>query len=73
MSRAAPARAAGVYAVLTGDLVSSRQLPAERLERTRRLIAEGAARFRRRRPRALSGAPEVFRGDAWQLLLREPR
>jgi hypothetical protein len=62
-----------VFAVLTGDIVSSRQLPPERLERTRRLIAEGAARFRRRQPRALSGVPEVFRGDAWQLLLREPR
>lgn len=62
-----------MFAVLTGDIVSSRQLSAERLERTRRLIAAGAAQFRRRQPRALYGAPEVFRGDAWQLLLREPR
>jgi hypothetical protein len=62
-----------VFAVLTGDIVSSRALSAERLERTRRLIAEGASRFRRREPRALCGVPEVFRGDAWQLLLREPR
>ncbi len=73
MSGAAARGAGGVFAVLTGDLVSSRRLSAERLEHTRRLIAEGAARFRRRQPRALCGVPEVFRGDAWQLLLREPR
>jgi len=73
VSRAAPRSTAGVFAVLTGDLVASRQLSAERLERTRRLIAEGARAFRRRQPRALCGVPEVFRGDAWQLLLREPR
>ncbi len=62
-----------MFAVLTGDIVASRQLSAERLERARRLIAGGAAQFRRRQPRALCGVPEVFRGDAWQLLLREPR
>jgi len=73
MSGAASRSAGRVFAVLTGDIVSSRRLSAERLEGTRRLIAEGAARFRRWRPHAVSGAPEVFRGDAWQLLLREPR
>ena len=73
MSRSAPRSPAGLFAVLTGDLVSSRKLSPERLERTRRLIAEGARRFRRREPHALCGVPEVFRGDAWQLLLREPR
>ena len=70
---AAPRGAGRVFAVLTGDIVSSRRLSVERLERTRRLIASGAAEFRRRQPRAFSGVPEVFRGDAWQLLLREPR
>ena len=73
MSRAAAARAGGIYAALTGDIVGSRQLSAERLERMRRLVMRGAAQFRKRQPRALCGAPEVFRGDAWQLLLREPR
>jgi hypothetical protein len=70
---AAPRSAGRVFAVLTGDIVASRQLSAERLERARRVIAAAAAQFRRRQPRALSGVPEVFRGDAWQLLLREPR
>jgi len=73
MSGAASRSAGRIFAVLTGDIVSSRRLSAERLERTRRLIAEGAARFRSWQPHAVSGAPEVFRGDAWQLLLREPR
>ena len=62
-----------MFAVLTGDIVGSRQVPARQLERTRRLVAAGAALFRRRQPRALCGVPEAFRGDAWQLLLREPR
>lgn len=73
MSGAASRGAGRVFAALTGDIVSSRQLSAERLERTRRLIAAGAALFRRRQRRALCGPPQVFRGDAWQLLLREPR
>lgn len=73
MSGAASRGAGRVFAVLTGDIVSSRRLSAGRLERTRRLIAASAAHFRRRQPQALCGAPEVFRGDAWQLLLREPR
>lgn len=73
VTRPAPRGTDRVFAVLTGDLVGSRQLSAERLERARRLVAAGAAQFRRRQPRALSGVPEVFRGDAWQLLLREPR
>lgn len=65
-------RSGMVYAALTGDIVQSHQLSAERLERTRRLVMRGAAQFSRRQPQALCGAPEVFRGDAWQLLLREP-
>ena len=73
MSGAASSDAGRAFAVLTGDIVGSRQLSPERLDRTRRLVAEAAAQFRRRRPRALCGTPEVFRGDAWQLLLREPR
>jgi len=70
---AAPRAAGRVFAVLTGDLVASRRLSAGRLERTRACLAAGAAQFRRRQPRALCGMPEVFRGDAWQLLLNEPR
>lgn len=73
MKHTVPARSGRVFAVLTGDIVGSRQLSAERLERTRGVIAAGAAQFRRRERRALCGVPEVFRGDAWQLLLREPR
>ena len=70
---AAPRGGGRVFAVLTGDLIASRQLSTERLAGTRACLAAGAAQFRRWQPRALSGAPEVFRGDAWQLALREPR
>lgn len=73
MSGAVTPGARRVFAVLTGDLVGSRRLSAERLERTRSIIATAAAQFRRRERRALCGVPEVFRGDAWQVLLREPR
>jgi hypothetical protein len=71
--RSAAPRPGAVFAALTGDLVASRHLSAERLERARRLVARGAAEFRRRHPHAVCGVPQMFRGDAWQLLLREPR
>lgn len=73
MSGAAARGAGGSYAALTGDIVGSRKLSPARLQRVRALIGAVAADFGRRQPRALCGAPQVFRGDAWQLLLREPR
>jgi hypothetical protein len=64
---------AGVVAVLTGDIIGSSQLSAERLNRARAIVLEGARQFNSRSRRSIVGKPEFFRGDAWQLLLKEPR
>jgi hypothetical protein len=64
--------AAGVLAVLTGDIIKSTQLSAEQLDQTRAVILKGVLQLREKSRRTVSGAPEFFRGDAWQLLLKEP-
>jgi hypothetical protein len=69
---AAPSSAAGVFAVLTGDIIKSANLSAEQLDQTRAVILKGARQFREKSRRTVSGTPEFFRGDAWQLLLKEP-
>lgn len=58
----------GVFAVLTGDLIGSSRLSAERLGRARAVVRKGGQRFHPKSRRAIYGAPEFFRGDAWQLL-----
>lgn len=72
MSRAPASPPRGVFAVLTGDIIGSARLPAGRLGDTRRLLLEAARRFRAAWPQALVGAPEFFRGDAWQLVMKQP-
>lgn len=68
----ASSSAAGVFAVLTGDIIKSTNLSAEQLDQTRAVIRKGVRQFREKSRRAVSGLPEFFRGDAWQLLLKEP-
>jgi hypothetical protein len=62
----------GAFAVLTGDIIGSSRLSAAELDRTRSLVLKGAQQFHSKSRRMVLGAPEFFRGDAWQLLLREP-
>lgn len=64
---------AGVFAVLTGDLIGSSRLSPERLGRARAVVRKGGQRFHSRSRRAIYGAPEFFRGDAWQLLMEPDR
>jgi len=66
-------RRAEVHAVLTGDVVKSRRLTVGRLGEARKTIAEAVHGFRAGRSEAFRGEPEFFRGDAWQLVLIEPR
>lgn len=61
-----------VYAVLTGDIIASTGLAAEDLGHALELLNNAAGRLTALRPGAVYGAPEVFRGDAWQILLAEP-
>lgn len=64
---------AAIRAVLTGDLIKSRQLSAARFEQARDLLLESAADLNQWSRGLLQGRPEFFRGDAWQLLLADPR
>lgn len=73
MIRAVAQSSAGVVAVLTGDIIGSSQLSAARLSRARGIVLKGARQFNSRSRRSVVGKPEFFRGDAWQLLLQEPR
>jgi hypothetical protein len=64
---------AGVFAVLTGDIIASSRLSPERLARARAVILKGGQRFHPRLRPAIYGLPEFFRGDAWQLLMEPNR
>jgi hypothetical protein len=71
-SSAAPA--GGVIAVLTGDIIASTQLSPQELSRTRSVVERGALALRPRPgARAVCGTPQFFRGDSWQLVVKEPR
>ena len=72
MTRTAPRKSISAFAVLTGDIVGSSRLSAGQLERARALVLKGARQFHSKSRPMVSGVPEFFRGDAWQLLLREP-
>lgn len=65
-------RHAGIYAVITGDIVNSTRMTVVDLARLSSVLEELAADFARRHPQAMVGRPAVFRGDAWQILLAEP-
>ncbi len=60
------------YAVLTGDLIGSRELSASRLEEAMALIRQLADEFEATEAGALVGRPDVFRGDSWQVCLQAP-
>jgi hypothetical protein len=72
MTRAVARTAVGAFAVLTGDIIESSRLSAAQLDRARSLVLKGAQQFHSKSRPMVLGAPEFFRGDAWQLLLREP-
>lgn len=65
-----------LYAVLTGDLVRSGGRPAAALGAAQAALQAAAGRLERA-PWGESAAPagplEIFRGDAWQLVLGGPR
>jgi hypothetical protein len=60
------------YAVLTGDLIGSRELSPARLEAAMALIRRLADEFAALHTGALVGRPDVFRGDSWQACLQVP-
>ena len=62
-----------LYAVLTGDVVGSTELSAERIEQVRGEIEDGVRVIAGWQAGLVAGGPEFFRGDAWQLALADPR
>lgn len=63
----------GVLAVLTGDIIGSTHLSAQQMSQTRATLEKRVRDFRPRPARTVCGVPEFFRGDSWQLLVKEPR
>lgn len=65
-----------LYAVLTGDLVRSSALDKKQLYAVRQELLTAAGTLNAAEwadGKLLRGEPEFFRGDAWQMLLSEPR
>ncbi len=65
-----PAR---LYTVFTGDLVRSSDLSATELAEARREVKAAAGRLSRLSAKLVRGEPDFFRGDAWQMLVTDPR
>jgi hypothetical protein len=63
----------GGVAVLTGDLVGSRELAADRLAEARGALEAAAQGVAAWEPGLALGALEFFRGDSWQFALARPR
>ena len=62
-----------IFAVLTGDLVRSSRLSGRQLDQARASLHAAADEVKRWKRGLVRGAPEFFRGDAWQMLLTEPK
>lgn len=60
------------YAVLTGDVINSRELPAPDLESLMRALAGLWKDFGTVHEGAVLGELELFRGDGWQVALARP-
>lgn len=61
-----------IQAVLTGDIVASQRLSATELDHVRATVEEACAEIAQWSPELMPRAVEFSRGDAWQVLLREP-
>jgi hypothetical protein len=60
------------YAVLTGDLIGSRELSPDRLEAAMALLRHLADEFGSVHASSVVGKLDVFRGDSWQVCLQRP-
>jgi len=64
--------AAEIYAVLTGDIVSSSRINQERGNRVLEEILAIEKDIKGRFPSSVHAGVDVFRGDSWQLVVRDP-
>lgn len=61
-----------IYAVLTGDVVGSTKLTGPKLDSFFAVLGQGVASWEGWGDDIVAGGPERFRGDGWQLVLRNP-
>lgn len=61
-----------IYAVLTGDIVNSRELSADRSKKLQQRLKSAAAEFESVFPGTVVGALGITRGDGWQVALQKP-
>jgi hypothetical protein len=61
-----------LYAVITGDIVGSKKLPDAARRKLHAILVEGARMLCETFPDALSAPPDVYRGDAWQVVVADP-
>lgn len=61
-----------IYAVVTGDVVASRSLSTARRRVLHTAMREVSRGVKEAFETAIPVAPEIFRGDGWQMLLTEP-
>jgi hypothetical protein len=61
-----------MYAVLTGDLVSSSKLTPEQSRDAMRTLRTHATQFAETFAGSIEGELDTFRHDSWQLLLKKP-
>ena len=62
----------GVYAVLTGDIVSSSWINRDRGDRVLDELLAGERKVKDYFPSSIHGGIDVFQGDSWQLVVQEP-
>lgn len=61
-----------LYAVVTGDIVGSSRLADAERARLHRVLTLGSKTLQNHYPGQIPYAIDIFRGDAWQLLLKDP-
>lgn len=61
-----------IYAVLTGDIVNSRELSADLSKKLQRRLKSAAEEFESVFSGTMVGALGITRGDGWQVALQEP-
>lgn len=61
------------YAVLTGDIINSSKMSVEKLKSVRKQLRNHAKKLNGFKYGLVIGNIDFFRGDGWQLLLKNPR
>lgn len=62
-----------IHAVLTGDIVGSTKLSSGQMAQARKTLTSCVSVFNLAHKEVVQGGPAFYRGDSWQLLLREPK